>query len=94
MNRNFYVRGRDPFVLFDEICSREAIDPGHAFYLGHELSKARTALELGKNYIQDQSLHWGFLTVPEVSHRATMRLEKEERDQREGNQGDGQQIDQ
>jgi hypothetical protein len=25
---------------------------------------------LGKNYAQDQALRWGFLTVPEVSHRA------------------------
>jgi hypothetical protein len=28
-----------------------------------------TALTVGKNYTQDQALRWGFLTVPEVSHR-------------------------
>jgi hypothetical protein len=28
-----------------------------------------TALTLGKNYTQDQALRWGFLTVPEISHR-------------------------
>jgi hypothetical protein len=27
-----------------------------------------TALTLGKNYVQDQALRWGFLTVPEESH--------------------------
>jgi hypothetical protein len=29
------------------------------------MAKALTALTLGKNYVQDQALHWGFLTVPE-----------------------------
>ena len=43
--------------------------PSHAFYLGYEMAKAVTALTLGKNYTQDQALRWGFLTVPEVSHR-------------------------
>ena len=33
------------------------------------MAKAVTALTLGKNYTQDQALRWGFLTVPEVSHR-------------------------
>jgi hypothetical protein len=28
-----------------------------------------TALTLGKNYVQDQALRWGFLTAPEKSHR-------------------------
>ena len=44
-------------------------DPSHAFYLGYELMKAKTALTLSKNYRQDQALDWGFLTEPEVSHR-------------------------
>ena len=45
-------------------------DPSHAFYLGYEMMKARTALTLSKTYRQDQALEWGFLTVPEVSHIA------------------------
>jgi hypothetical protein len=45
--------------------AREPIDPSHAFYLGYEMAKAVTALTLGKNYVQDQPLRWGFLTVPE-----------------------------
>ena len=44
-------------------------DPSHAFYLGYELMKAKTALTLNKAYRQDQALDWGFLTEPEVSHR-------------------------
>ena len=45
-------------------------DPSHAFYLGYEMMKAKTALTLSKTYRQDQALDWGFLTEPEVSHRA------------------------
>jgi hypothetical protein len=52
---------------------REDIDPSHAFYLGYEMAKAVTALTLGKNYVQDQALRWGFLTAPEQSHRDTNR---------------------
>ena len=37
------------------------------------MAKAVTALTLGKNYTQDQALRWGFLTVPEESHRAKMQ---------------------
>ncbi len=43
-------------------------DPSHAFYLGYEMAKAKTALTLSKAYRQDQALEWGFLTEPEISH--------------------------
>src|SRR5262245_51297314 len=70
MNGQMYLRGTDPFRLFDELMKRDPkIDPSHAFYLGYELAKVVTALTLGKNYAQDQALRWGFLTVPEESHR-------------------------
>jgi hypothetical protein len=59
----------DPFALFRQMQAREEIDPSHAFYLGYEMAKAVTALTLGKNYVQDQALLWGFLTRPEESHR-------------------------
>ena len=45
-------------------------DAAHAFYLGYELMKAKTALTLSKTYRQDQAMDWGFLTEPEVSHLA------------------------
>jgi dihydropteroate synthase len=65
-----HLRGTDPFELFAELARRDAtIDASHAFYLGYELSKAVTALTLGKAYTQDQALRWGFLTIPERSHR-------------------------
>jgi dihydropteroate synthase len=69
MNQGTFLEGTDPFVLFEQMCQRDDIDPAHAFYLGYEMAKAVTALWLGKNYTQDQALRWGFLTVPEESHR-------------------------
>jgi dihydropteroate synthase-like protein len=67
LSRQLYLQGVDPFALFEQMQQREEIDPSHAFYLGYEMAKAVTALTLGKNYVQDQALRWGFLTVPEVS---------------------------
>ena len=40
--------------------------PAHAFYLGFEMMKAKTALTLGKVYRQDQALEWGLLTELEA----------------------------
>ena len=56
----------DPFVLFEQM---GVTDAAHAFYLGYEMMKAKTALTLSKNYRQDQAMEWGFLTEPEQSHR-------------------------
>lgn len=70
LNGSVYYCGTDPFELFERLSAADAkLDRAHAFYLGYEFSKAVTALTLGKNYTQDQALRWGFLTVPEVSHR-------------------------
>ncbi|HQR06412.1 MAG TPA: DUF6513 domain-containing protein [Gemmatales bacterium] len=78
MNGQMHLKNTDPFVLFQELCKRDPkMDPAHAFYLGYELSKAVTALTLGKNYVQDQALNWGHLTVPEVSHRERQRQRKQ-----------------
>jgi len=75
MNNALYLHDRDPFALFSQLQKRleKPLDPGHAFYLGYELCKAVTALTLHKNYRQDQALQWGFLTIPERSHRGTDR---------------------
>jgi dihydropteroate synthase len=34
-------------------------DAAHAFYMGVELARAEIAFQLGKRYVQDQSLDWG-----------------------------------
>ncbi|MBM83126.1 MAG: dihydropteroate synthase [Planctomycetaceae bacterium] len=73
INRYGYWRGSDPYEVFDRAVAEcqasgaAELEPAHAFYLGYELAKARTALTLGKNYIQDEALDWGFLTTEEVS---------------------------
>ena len=66
----------DPFKIFDALMDSGAsnVDVSHAFYLGFEMCKAMTALQLGKQYNQDQALDWGFLTVPETDrHRISKR---------------------
>jgi dihydropteroate synthase-like protein len=72
INNAMFLQGTDPFTLLEQMRAREEIDPAHAFYLGYEMAKAVTALTLAKNYVQDQALRWGFLTVPEQSHQGTM----------------------
>ena len=62
----------DPFQLFDTLMNEEVssnVDAGHAFYLGYEMAKASIALLLGKQYEQDEALHWGYLTRQEELHR-------------------------
>ena len=75
MNNAHFLCETDPFLLFDQM---GVTDPSHAFYLGYELMKARTALTLSKTYRQDQALDWGFLTEPEVSHRDRQRSKPED----------------
>ncbi|WP_010583494.1 DUF6513 domain-containing protein [Schlesneria paludicola] len=68
MNRDGYWHGPDPYEVFDQMrADVGTLTAEHAFYLGVELNKARTALTLGKQYLQDEALRWGFLTVDEVS---------------------------
>ena len=78
MNGSKYLVDVDPFLLFDRM---EVNEPSHAFYLGYELMKAHTALTLNKSYRQDEALDWGFLTRPEVSHRARQSRSRSEESQ-------------
>lgn len=66
MNGGVLLSDSDPFSLFSKM---HVSDPSHAFYLGYELMKAKTALTLGKQYRQDNALEWGYLTEPEITHR-------------------------
>ncbi len=66
------LSGTDPFEIMQQLFASHlgpTIDASHAFYLGFELSKAATALTLGKQYEQDVALNWGFLTRDENLHR-------------------------
>jgi dihydropteroate synthase len=70
--RIFTAEGRicvfnaDQFICHPDAASvgRELAltDPAHAFYLGRELYKAELALRLGKKYVQDSDLRWGYLS--------------------------------
>lgn len=73
MNRDGHWQGRDLYRLFAQILEDSPVDdPSHAFYLGTELANARTALELGKQYRQDQPLRWG------LAARTTERAEPDD----------------
>jgi len=79
MNRDGYWRGQDAYELFDQFSADASrMDTEHAFYLGYELSKAVTAMTLGKQYRQDESLQWGFLTIPEPSAHERRKRKKPE----------------
>ena len=80
MNRDGHWQHTDPHELFDIVLRETDIELSsrHAFYLGYELAKARTALTLGKRYVQDQALSWGWLTVEEVSAVHRRRSEEVE----------------
>ncbi len=59
-NRALFLRGTDPRSLFAELGVDEA---GHAFYLGRELERAALAVRLGKKYVQESPLRWGYLSA-------------------------------
>lgn len=56
-NRAIHKVGTDAMAFFSDL--DVAADGAHAFYLGGELTKAETALRLGKRYVQDEPLDWG-----------------------------------
>jgi dihydropteroate synthase-like protein len=67
-NKDIYLQGTEPFELFQQLLQLDQyISPSHAFYLGYEMAKAKIAMILNKNYVQDQPLKWGFLTSKEKS---------------------------
>lgn len=72
LGSGLHLHDQDPFVVFDQLAATQPknLDTSHAFYLGYEMSKALTALTLGKQFTQDEALDWGHLTKPEINrHR-------------------------
>jgi dihydropteroate synthase len=61
LRRDLFLQGDDPATLFARL---GVTDPGHAFYLGRELERAATAVRLGKKYVQDAPLSFGYRTRP------------------------------
>ncbi len=79
-NNRLFVSGTDIQALFEQLGVE---DPSHAFYLGKELMKAKLALLLGKTYLQEQPLRWGYMTPEEEESRhGRVRLEGTKRARR------------
>ncbi len=80
ISSGLHLTGDDAYTLWSQLAASgpegtlpKNLDSNHAFYLGHELHKAMTALTLDKQYQQDEALDWGFLTRPEGGHAPTRR---------------------
>jgi dihydropteroate synthase-like protein len=85
INSELHLHNTDPFLLFEQIRQSgpdgglpRNLDAAHSFYLGYEMCKAATALTLGKQYRQDESLDWGFLTQEETRHYLRARPDRAE----------------
>jgi dihydropteroate synthase-like protein len=57
-NGTLFVSGHEKGEIFSKLAIKDA---DHAFYMGKELERAELALKLGKKYIQEQPLSWGYL---------------------------------
>jgi len=58
-NNATFVQGADPDEIFDQL---EVSEGSHGFYLGRELERAALAVRLGKRYVQEEPLQWGYLS--------------------------------
>ncbi len=78
-----YVFNAERFVVGTEISEifpqLDVAEASHAFYLGKELMKARTAVTLGKTYRQEGQLDWGYLTPPEDTREHLQIAQRESR---------------
>ena len=80
VSHELHLSGEDAYELWRQLAASgpggtnpKNLDPKHAFYIGHELHKAITALTLDKQYYQDEPLDWGFLTRAEGGHAPSRR---------------------
>ena len=61
-NNDLFIKETDIQRIFSQIKEQLGPEPiGHAFYLGRELMKAKLAMLLGKKYLQEEELKWGYL---------------------------------
>jgi dihydropteroate synthase-like protein len=57
-NNKVFIRDTNIRAIYAQL---DVEDASHAFYLGKELQKAILAVRLGKKYIQEEELRWGYL---------------------------------
>jgi dihydropteroate synthase-like protein len=58
-NNKLFIKDTNIQRIFSRL---EIEDVSQAFYLGEELQKARLAVQLGKKYVQETDLRWGYLS--------------------------------
>jgi dihydropteroate synthase-like protein len=58
-NNQLFIKDSDIKSIFGRLGVEDA---AQAFYLGKEIQKALLAVQLGKNYVQEEELRWGYLT--------------------------------
>lgn len=58
-NNRLFIKTLDIQATFARL---EVDDASHAFYLGRELYKASLAVQLGKRYMQEEPLRWGYMS--------------------------------
>jgi dihydropteroate synthase-like protein len=58
-NNKLFIKDTNIRAIFDQL---NVEDAGQAFYLGKELQKVLLAVQLGKQYVQESDLRWGYLT--------------------------------
>ena len=63
LNKEIHKSGIDPYDFYESL--NIGTDTSHAFYLGVELARAQIALQLNKNYNQDNELTWGVIKKEE-----------------------------
>lgn len=70
VSRDLHLHDADPFEIMESLLASGSknLDAAHSFYLGYEMAKAKTALTLGKTFVQDESLDWGLATETENRH--------------------------
>jgi dihydropteroate synthase len=58
-NNHLFIKDTDIRAIFDQLGVEDA---AQAFYLGKEMQKALLAVRLGKKYVQEGELRWGYRT--------------------------------
>ncbi len=75
-NNALFIKDTDIRRIFDQL---KIEDAAQAFYMGKELQKALLAMQLGKKYVQEAELRWGYLSEgPAFPARYSDALKKSE----------------
>ena len=74
-NSMMHSVGENPYDFYGKFEVDD--DSSHAFYLGVELARAQIAVQLGKNYDQDNELDWGVAVMKkkvDLKNRPSLKI--------------------